>query len=69
MPSNDTYECVCNSGYYGDGLTCVPERNCVNIPELCHEFASCLSTKAGYQCVCKTGNNWIFNEKKWEIYF
>lgn len=55
LPVNDSYECVCNGGYYGDGLLCVPELNCRNVRELCHEFAQCIRTSAGYQCVCNTG--------------
>lgn len=50
------FECVCNSGFYGDGLNCIPEVNCINVPSLCHANAKCVSTSAGLQCICNTGN-------------
>lgn len=51
----DTYECVCQHGYYGDGFVCQPEVNCFNVPTLCHPNAQCVSTTSGVICVCKTG--------------
>lgn len=51
----EIFECVCNAGFYGDGLICVPEVNCYNIPSLCHANGRCVNTKAGYQCICETG--------------
>lgn len=53
--NTDTFECACNQGYYGDGFVCLPEVNCVNIPTLCHQNGKCVSTNAGYQCICNTG--------------
>uniref|UniRef100_A0A182JJM2 Nidogen n=1 Tax=Anopheles atroparvus TaxID=41427 RepID=A0A182JJM2_ANOAO len=50
-----TFECVCNSGYFGDGFVCTPERNCANIPSMCDPNARCESTTSGYQCICKDG--------------
>lgn len=57
--ANDTYECACNPGYYGDGAVCILEINCANTPSLCHEQGRCISTKSGYQCVCNAGNSVI----------
>lgn len=53
--NSSEYECVCDSGYYGDGLVCIPEVNCRNVPSLCHDNGKCVSTNAGYQCVCEIG--------------
>lgn len=52
---DDIYECTCNNGFYGDGLICVPEIDCFNLPSLCHENARCISTTSGYQCFCNSG--------------
>ena len=51
---NNTYECACNSGFYGDGFICVEEINCMNAP-LCHEQGRCIKTSSGFQCVCNAG--------------
>lgn len=53
--NNNSYECACNQGYYGDGFICILEINCANTPSLCHEQGRCISTKSGYQCVCNAG--------------
>lgn len=64
--ANGTYECVCNPGFEGNGFDCTPEKNCYNIPSLCHEFGRCISTRTGYQCICNSGKlllidfDWIF---------
>lgn len=49
------YECVCNTGYYGDGFVCLPEINCLNVPNMCDVNARCVSTTSGLQCICNTG--------------
>jgi nidogen (entactin) len=60
------YECACNAGYFGDGFVCTPERNCANVPEMCHRDAHCMSTTAGYECVCNQGRL-CFNFRKWKL--
>lgn len=62
---NNTYECACNQGYYGDGFICILEINCANTPSLCHEQGRCISTNSGYQCVCNAGK---FCFKKFNIF-
>lgn len=51
---NNTYECACDPGFYGDGFICIEEINCMNTP-LCHEQGRCIQTSSGFQCVCNGG--------------
>lgn len=67
VPTSDNkYECACNSGFYGDGFICVPEINCMNVPQLCHEQGRCIHTASGYQCVCNAGK-WYLTVKGFKI--
>lgn len=54
---DNTYTCVCNEGFLGDGYQCTLEPNCRNIPNLCDLHASCLKQSGGYACECNKGYN------------
>lgn len=48
------YECVCNSGYSGDGLTCSDVNECSKIGA-CDANAVCANLIGSYSCSCKSG--------------
>ncbi|XP_049867994.1 nidogen [Pectinophora gossypiella] len=54
---DNTYQCICNDGYIGDGYHCTPEANCRNNPYMCDIHASCLKRSDVYVCECNTGYN------------
>ena len=47
------FECECNAGYNGDGMTCDDDNECNDNP--CHETASCQNTLGSYTCGCPSG--------------
>ena len=50
-----SYECKCDVGYSGDGLTCESENECRRNGALCHPKADCLDNGDSYTCFCRTG--------------
>lgn len=50
------YTCECNSGYIGDGETCMPHDRCADGSSKCDlASTSCVSTGPGsYDCQCRT---------------
>lgn len=52
--NNNTYGCVCNPGFSGDGFNCIEEVNCMNT-RLCHDQGRCIKTSSGFQCICNAG--------------
>ncbi len=52
-------ECVCKSGYMGDGQTCVDINECDEMP--CHEEATCSNLPGSYLCTCNDG--WVGDGK------
>lgn len=45
--------CTCNTGYQGDGTTCVDIDECVGDP--CSPLAACTNTPGGFSCACEDG--------------
>lgn len=50
-----SYECKCDVGYVGDGLTCESENECRRNGALCHPKADCLDNGDSYTCFCRSG--------------
>ena len=50
-----SYECKCDIGYVGDGLTCESDNECRKNGALCHPKADCLDNGDSYTCFCRTG--------------
>lgn len=61
------HECVCDTGYYGDGYVCVEEINCRNTPNLCDVNAKCTTQSTGLQCICNPGKYSIENLNFYKI--
>ena len=64
--SDQGYNCICNTGYTGDGQAvastyfpnptgCQDINECKDHENNCHEDAKCYNQPVGYNCICKTG--------------
>lgn len=51
----DAVQCVCDSGYTGDGQLCLDVDECKTDQNGCDENASCTNTAGSYECSCDTG--------------
>ncbi|MBL4635138.1 MAG: hypothetical protein JKY56_14800 [Kofleriaceae bacterium] len=49
------YECVCESGYIGDGFTCTDENECETGTHSCSADAICTNTVGSFTCECGPG--------------
>ena len=47
----ESYGCICNDGYDGDGFSCAFIDECLDDP--CHSDYDCINTADGYQCIEK----------------
>jgi MYXO-CTERM domain-containing protein len=53
-PDRSKPQCVCNTGYMGDGMTCTPINDCDKSP--CGARATCTPTGPGmHRCTCGDG--------------
>lgn len=48
------FQCVCDEGYRGDGISCDEIDECVENPTLC-ENGHCINFPGGYRCQCDMG--------------
>ena len=48
-----SYQCVCVTGYSGNGDTCSDINECQTSP--CHVNANCTNTNGSYTCQCSSG--------------
>eukprot|EP00735_Rhodelphis_limneticus_P013643 TRINITY_DN7593_c1_g1::TRINITY_DN7593_c1_g1_i1::g.1976::m.1976 TRINITY_DN7593_c1_g1::TRINITY_DN7593_c1_g1_i1::g.1976 ORF type:complete len:380 (-),score=123.24,sp/Q84UV8/NEC3_NICLS/34.65/5e-24,Carb_anhydrase/PF00194.16/1.9e-10,Carb_anhydrase/PF00194.16/4.6e-09,EGF_3/PF12947.2/7.5e-06,EGF_3/PF12947.2/2.1e-07,EGF_CA/PF07645.10/0.0085,EGF_CA/PF07645.10/2.1e-08,cEGF/PF12662.2/0.00067,cEGF/PF12662.2/49,EGF/PF00008.22/0.019,EGF/PF00008.22/2.9e+02,EGF/PF00008.22/2e+03,EGF_2/PF07974.8/0.13,EGF_2/PF07974 len=54
ISGGDTFNCVCNEGYYGDGfLTCADVNECTTSTDNCHLYADCKNNAGSFTCNCK----------------
>merc|ERR1712205_206486 len=47
------FECTCDAGYTGDGVTCTDVDECLAAP--CDANAACTNTEGGFECTCDAG--------------
>ena len=52
-----SYSCACNSGYYGDGVTCTDYNECAgqNGGNNCNVYSTCTNTPGSFSCACNSG--------------
>lgn len=48
-----SYQCTCNGGYTGDGVTCIDVDECLSNP--CDKNATCNNTDGDFFCQCDSG--------------
>ena len=49
-------QCVCHSGFSGNGTTCTDINECKTTNHLCYkDGADCINTVGSYKCKCRTG--------------
>ena len=54
--NNDgSYECECNVGFSGDGLTCDDINECLDGTAQCQANSACQNTVGSYECGCLDG--------------
>ena len=61
----NSYTCVCNENYAGDGFTCIkskPVDECNLGTHNCHIDATCIDTVKGFTCKCKAGQKDLDNK-------
>ncbi|XP_074657319.1 uncharacterized protein LOC141910521 [Tubulanus polymorphus] len=55
LPSGDSYQCQCKTGYDGDGRNCADRDECSRSPNPCDTHATCQNTLGSFTCRCKAG--------------
>ena len=50
-----SWDCVCNSGYSGDGVTCADVDECLTDNGGCDANATCTNTAGSRTCACNSG--------------
>jgi hypothetical protein len=48
-------QCVCDTGYGGDGMTCADMDECTDGIDDCDANATCTNTDGGFDCACNAG--------------
>ncbi|XP_073972916.1 nidogen isoform X4 [Rhodnius prolixus] len=58
VPNEQSYKCMCQAGYEGDGLECrIMDLSCNESADYCHYNATCIHDDKSdrYICICKDG--------------
>ena len=52
-----SFECICNPGYTGDGVSCLDENECLEegYGNNCDANAACVNTPGNFECICNPG--------------
>ncbi|XP_066284070.1 uromodulin-like [Branchiostoma lanceolatum] len=50
-----SFDCICNSGYSGNGFTCTDDNECADGSHNCSPQASCTNTVGSFKCACTPG--------------
>ncbi|XP_028415707.1 fibrillin-1-like [Dendronephthya gigantea] len=53
--TNESFYCICENGYTGDGVTCTDINECELGIDNCHSQASCRNTNGSFDCSCNFG--------------
>ena len=53
--TDGSYECACQEGFVGSGITCLDENECATGSNDCDEEGECINLVGGYTCKCKEG--------------
>ena len=58
--TSGTFNCVCNSGYTGDGVSCSNINECITTEHNCSPYPQgrCIDHPGLYVCVCNEGYRW-----------
>ncbi|XP_046861770.1 macrophage mannose receptor 1-like [Xenia sp. Carnegie-2017] len=51
--TKESFECQCNEGYTGNGISCTNINECLNVP--CDVNANCTDNEGSYECQCNDG--------------
>jgi len=51
--SNGGSQCICNTGFHGDGMTCDDTDECES--DVCPDHSICDNTEGAFQCTCYEG--------------
>lgn len=51
----DSFDCVCQTGYEGDGVFCGDVNECEMAQSVCEINATCTNSAGAYSCACNSG--------------
>lgn len=55
IPRGDQYDCVCKTGFSGDGRVCTDVDECTADLNICDVNARCYNVPGSFQCQCNSG--------------